>query len=216
MASFNEELREATKALQGLAGAAKSATGGLATGGAGGGTGAAREARPASATSGPASNLGNTVLGLGGSVGQFLTPAANAYAVTGSSAGLSEAVSASALQSFRSTGVGGFALGLAGGSAALDSTALAGAATADITADLARIGINVSAEQRRGLFQANLQPETRVQREQAEVTKLSTSLDSIESAKPEGAGRGFDAMIAILWGIERAVDKIANFSGGSR
>jgi hypothetical protein len=210
MASFNEEIKEATKALQAFSGATRSATGGVNGTGA---SGAGREARPASATP---SNLGSSVAGGVGTVASFLTPAANAFGIAGSSAGLSEAVSASALDAFRKTGIGGFALAAVGGAGALDSTARAGAATSSITEDLARIGVNVSDQQRQGLFRASLEQEKRVQREQAEVTKLSTSLDAIESARPDGAGKGFDAMIAILWGIQRAVEKISSFSGGGR
>lgn len=213
MANFAAEVREFERLLGGLNQALRSVQvgGGRAGSGVVGGVGAGG---PFLASGGPAgaalAAAGVAWRGINAAAG-FATPAANAYAVTGSSAALAASVTQGALSAVGNTSIGGFALALTGVSAANEVNQSAASRVKSITGDLARFGVEVSDDQRKRLFSEAAAQERRRQKEEAKVDALAGSAESLRQSRPDGAGAGFDRMVAILERIETAM---RSFGGG--
>jgi len=144
---------------------------------------------------------------------KFFTPAASAYAVTGSAQGFASAVTQSTLSAVGGTSLGGLLLGATGVSAAQDTNQRAGAAVGNVTEDLARIGVGVSGAQRQRLFDIAQEQEKRVTEERARIAEIAGSAAELSDAKPAGAGAGFDAVVSALNSIESLLRGLV---GGSR
>jgi hypothetical protein len=215
MASFSEEIREATRLL--------AAFNGELRGVAGGGRGQGATGRSASssmmagvssggggflAASGPAgvALAGASLLNAGA---RALTPAANAYAVTGTAQGFASGVTSSMLSAIEGTGIGGFLLGLSGVGAARQTNRSAGEATSDVTASLAAMGVEVSDAERQELFDVNQAIQKRITAEKGKVTAIAEAAGELPDAKPDG-GKGFDTIVSILTSIEDLIRKWAS------
>lgn len=133
---------------------------------------------------------------------RFATTAANAYAVTGSAQAFASGITSSLVGAAENTALGGLLLGATGISAARGTNQRAGAATLDVTEDLARIGVSVSEEQRQRFFDRNQEIEKRVTEERGKVEAIQNSAKELDDAKPAGAGGGFDRIAKLLESIE--------------
>ena len=210
MASFAQEIAEATRLLARFNANLRAASGGGAGGGGSGGSaaglvGGLAGGRGFLAAAGPA---GIALAGAGAATdavaagARFLTPAASAYAATGSSQALASGVTQAVLRTIQSTDVGALGLGLSGISAAMDTNQRAGADVLSTTEDLARIGVDVGDKGRRQLFDVAQDQQKRVTEERAKVAAIAGSAAELNDAKPKGGGAGFDAIVGVLERIE--------------
>lgn len=212
MASFSDELREASRALVQFRSTLNDTSGSGAGRGFAGGIGGSGPFLAASGPAGIALASGAAALRGINAAAEFATPAANAYAVTGSSAALSSAVTQSILGSIGNTSLGGFALAATGLGAAQTVNQRAGDQVLGVTRDLARFGIEVNRESRERLVREATAQQARVLREEAEVQALTGSAEALKNAKPAGAGDTFDAGVAVLERIEALLRSL----GGGR
>lgn len=210
--SLEDEVRSLAVAAKELSAAAKDLKGGGGGGGVGGGVAAGRSFVGATGPGGVALAAAGLAADAINGAASFLTPAANAYAVTGSSAALATAVNQSLLGAVGNTAIGGFALALTGVSAAKETTERAGRDVSSVTEDIARYGEEVSPELRKSLADVALEQEKRVTKERGEVAALTGSTEALKDARPAGAGAGFDMVVSVLERIENAI----NSWGGGR
>lgn len=221
MAGFKDELDKATASLEKFNRALGMATGGMATGG--GSSGAA------GVGGGTGGGLGSSGLGMSGfggpllagagmaagliggaitSAAQFATPAATAFSVTGSSAAFASGVTNSLVSGIAGNAIGGLILGGSGITAAADTNKRAGARVGDITEQMARIGIPVSDEFRKGLIDVAQEQEKRVTTERGKIAAALGGAKGLAGAKPDGAGKEFDEIVKLLTKIEAHVSHI--------
>ena len=203
------ELHQAAKELRhGGAGGAAGIAGG-AGGGLSGVAGAVAGGRSALAAAGPAGialAAGGAAIDAVNGAARFLTPAANAFATTGTSQGVASAVNSSLINAVGSTAIGGLILAGSGVAAAQETTQRAAGRVGAVTEDLARYGIEVSDDFRKRLSDVSLEQEKRVTTERGKVQELLGSTDALERARPEGAGAVFDGILSVLKSIESKIN----------
>lgn len=230
MANYAEELRKNTEALQKNTeknaqprdelGRFTSAGGGSAAGGAGnlaglvgGVMGKGGGFLAAGGPAGVALAAGSMAFDAASDLARFATPAAKAFAATGSSAAFAAGVTQSLLNSVEGTGIGGLVLGATGVSQARNTAQRAGDVVKGYTEEMARAGLDVPDKLRNDLVKTATTQEARVATERAKVDALVSSADALKGLKPEGAGAGFDQVVDLLAKIERW---LAGFTGGGR
>lgn len=198
------ELHAAAREIRGSGGIGAGAGGSAAAGV----FGAVSGGRSAVALPGPA---GIAAIGAGVALDaldgarRFLTPAANAFATTGTSQGVASAVNQSLIGAVGSTAIGGLLLAGSGVAAAQETTQRAAGRVGAVTEDLARYGVEIADDFRKRLADVSLEQETRVGKERGKVQELLGSTDALEKARPEGAGATFDAMLSVLRSIESKI-----------
>jgi len=222
VASFTEEVNKAAEGLQKFNQALRPrdelgrfVSGGGASGGGGGGgggfgggisLGGGRAGLAAGGLAGGALAAGGLAIDGLNSAARFLTPAANAFATTGTSQGVASAVNSSLINAVGSTAIGGLILAGSGVAAAQETTQRAAGRVGAVTEDLARYGIEVSDDFRKRLADSQLEQEKRVSTERGKVQELLGSTDALERAKPEGAGAVFDSILGVLKSIESKIN----------
>lgn len=202
------ELNQAAKELRrsgGGAGAAGVGSGGSDLAGIVGAVASGRSAIAAAGPAGIALAAGGVALDGINSAARFLTPAANAFATTGTSQGVASAVNQSLIGAVGSTAIGGLLLAGSGVAAAQETTQRAAGRVGAVTEDLARYGVEIADDFRKRLADVSLEQETRVGKERGKVQELLGSTDALEKARPEGAGAVFDAILTVLRSIESKI-----------
>lgn len=202
------ELNQAAKELRrsgGGAGAAGVGSGGSDLAGIAGAVASGRSTIAAAGPAGIALAAGGVALDGINSAARFLTPAANAFATTGTSQGVASAVNQSLIGAVGSTAIGGLLLAGSGVAAAQETTQRAAGRVGAVTEDLARYGVEIADDFRKRLADVSLEQETRVGKERGKVQELLGSTDALEKARPEGAGAVFDAMLTVLRSIESKI-----------
>lgn len=223
--SFASEIAEATKLLERFNGALRGATGGGA--GIGGGAGApggsaAAGGRGFMAGLGPAglaaAGIGTALAGASmigdaaSSAAAFMTPAARAYAVTGSSQAFASSITNSVLGAIGGTALGGFALGATGVTDAMGTNQRAGQGVLSVVEDLARIGVKVPQQQIQRMFDINQEREGRVTEMRGRVEGIANSAAELRDAKPKGANdQAFDALVGIASRIELSLSMLVAY-----
>jgi len=215
--SFAEALAIAARELH--AAAREMRSGGIGGGGGSGGViaggsaagvfGAVAGGRSAIGAAGPAGialAAGGAAVDAVNGAARFLTPAANAFATTGTSQGVASAVNSSLINAVGSTAIGGLILAGSGVAAAQETTQRAAGRVGAVTEDLARYGIEVSDDFRKRLSDVSLEQEKRVTTERGKVQGLLGSTDALERARPEGAGAVFDSILGVLKSIESKIN----------
>lgn len=203
---FDSQVKEFARSLAGLNNVIKTVTGGgpgvLASASTGGLSGLAL---------GAAGAVVGGAFGLAQAGAEFFTPAARAYALTGSSAAFSSAVTQSTLGVVGSNTFGAFALAATGVESQNQINLSAAERVAGITAQLARFGTQVSDDQRTRLLAIAQEQEGRAAKEAAKVYAEAGSVEALKASRPEGAGAGYDAVVSVL---ERIETLMKSFGGG--
>lgn len=223
MSKFDDAMTRAAEKLSAAAdklsdrGDGRNALGQFVGGGGGGGSGGGGVGSMVGGLSGGRSFLaaaGPAGVALGVAAGglellnagaRALTPAASAYALTGTSQAFASGITSSLLGAVEGTGIGGLLLGASGISAARQTNQSAGAATADVTSSLAAIGVQVSDKDRQELFDINQAISKRVNAEKGKVQAIADSAGELADAKPDGAGKTFESILAVLTTIEALI-----------
>lgn len=196
MASFAEELRQAAKdlshAAKDLSNAGKGGGGGAMSGGAvsfgGAGAGVGAGIGAAAFAGGPMGMAlagGAAALNAVSAGASALTPAASAFAMSGTAQGLASGVTQSLIGAAQGTSVGGLLLGGMGVTGANRTNMSAAERTKQVTGDLAAYGIEVSPEFRQRTFDVAQAQEGRRNAENEKVDAIE-AVKQLGESTPEG------------------------------
>lgn len=236
MAGFNDEIQKATQHLEkfnralGMAAAMGGAGGGAGGSGAGGAGGGAAGAvgmggmaglgarfgpwgAAIGAAAGAGLGIGSAAVGAVTGAAQFATPAANQFAVTGSSAAFAGAITSSLVGAATSGPIGGFLGALSGAGPAQRTLQAAGMGRAsDLLGNMARIGVTPTEEFRKSILDTAIDQEGRVTEEMGKIKQYLDSSEAWGRAKPKGAvGDGFDEITKfkkMVEGVTGALDNL--------
>jgi hypothetical protein len=162
----------------------------------------------AAGPAGAALAVGGALVGAAADTARFLTPAAKAFAATGTSQGFASGVTGSLIGAAENTAIGGLVMALTGVSQAKETNDRAGGQVKNVTEQMARAGMNVPDKLRQQLADTAMEQERRVATERGKVDAITNSAENLAKSKPEGAGDGFDSVVSMLVRIEQAIKSL--------